>query len=501
MEGREHRKGIVHYRAPSRTTTSRHPLSEGLLRETLLSRVGTNELEVPVSVTSPISRTTHAPQGPFLIAAAFAVLHLVLALVVDRADADLFIRADRAGERLNTVLEFLAASSWIDAKAFLATHGIIGDYAVHAALYGVGGRIGVVIVQVALTLASGLCVYRIGTLLGLTARTSAIAMGVYLCLPHTIVFPHQLATEALHIPLVVISTWLLIETLYRPRLAPLLVSALCLGLATLIRPIMLLWPFVTALALVLTTRPRAAMAYVGAALLPVLAWMTFIGVQTGEFGLGKSGHSMERNLYDRVGRITDTLPPAARVEARAAYLENENRELGATDYLRFWIDYPAASFKHLARDAMAFFGKSGIERVTLDYLALGSDTQQLQDPDRGWRRQLEERGAIETARSLSQTLGTVFFVSIIGAGLMLCLIALAIAGSLHFVKRWRALRDPRVAAGLLLASLVVYIFWFSQVINAMQSRHRAPAEFAIVLLAAIGWLAWRERRTRSTSAV
>lgn len=463
-----------------------------------LSRAGANELEVSTTGASQGTRALHPSQAPFLIAAAFALLHLLLALLVDRAAPDLFIRADRAGERLSAVLGLIATSSWPDTKAFLATHGIFGDYAVHALLYDIGGRFGVVIVQVTLALVSGLCVYRIASLLGLTARAAAIAMTLYLCLPHTIVFPHQLATEALQIPLVVISTWLLIESLFRPRLAPLIVSALCLGLATLIRPIMLLWPFVAALALALAVRPRAAIAYAGAALLPVLAWMMFVGAQTGDFGLGKSGHSMERNLYERVERITDTLPPAVRADARAVYLDAENQELTAATYLRFWLDHPGASFEHLARDAMAFFGKSGIERLTIDYLALSSGAKSLQDPERGWRRQLEEHGLIQTARSLSETLGAVFLISVIGAVLMLCLVAFAFGGTLHFVAQWRTLRAPRVVAGLLLASLVLYIFWFSQVINAMQSRHRAPAEFALVLLAVVGWCAWRERRRSVT---
>lgn len=412
------------------------------------------------------------------------------------------MRADRAGERLNAVLGVLATGSWTELQAYLAAHGIVGDYAAHALLYAIGGRFAVVIVQVALALVSGICIYRIGSLIGLTARASAVAMALYLCLPHTLVFPHQLATESLQIPLAVVSTWLLIETLHRPRPAPLIASALCLGLSTLVRPIMLLWPFVAALALAVVVRPRAAISYAVVATLPVLAWMTFVGIETGDFGLGKSGHSMERNLYERVTRITDTMPPAMRAEARAHYLATADRELGAGTYMRFSLDYPSASLRHLMRDAMAFFGKSGVERVTIDYLALSSraHTNALQDPERGWRRQLEEHGPIQTARTLSKTLGPVFFISVAGAALMLCLVVFAAIGTLPFLAQWRDVRTPRVAAGLLLATLVIYTFWFSQVINAVQSRHRAPAEFALVLLAVVGWCTWRERRMRKPSA-
>src|SRR5690606_9587679 len=109
---------------------------------------------------------------------------------------------------------------------------------------------------------------------------------------------------------------------YRPRLATLIAGAICLALATFIRPIMLLWPFVAAGALAIVVRPRAGVAYAVAALLPVLAWMSFIGVQTGDFGLGKSSHGLERILYERVERITATLSPAMRAQAHEQYLQD-----------------------------------------------------------------------------------------------------------------------------------------------------------------------------------
>ncbi len=461
-----------------------------------LGRVGTSELELSRGGKSVFVDVLRRSNTAFLIAAAFALLHIGLVVAVDLGDPALFLRADRADERLNALLGLLTAEPGPALEQYLATHGILGDYAAHALLYLLGGRLAIVIVQVALALVSGLCVYRIGSFLELSARARAAAMTLYLMLPHTLVFPHQLASEALHIPLLVISTWLLVESFYRPRLATLVAGGVCLALATFIRPIMLLWPFVAAGALAIVVRPRAGVAYAVAALLPVLAWMSFIGMQTGDFGLGKSSHGLERNLYERVERITATLSPAMRAQAHEQYLQDANRELGPVTYMRFSIEYPGASLKHLLRDGLAFFGKSGIERITIDYLALSSSAKSLQDPERGWRRHLEEHGIVRTTYYLAHTLGAVFFISLIGAALTVCLTALAIVGAAHFAAQWRALRKPRVMTGLLLAVLIIYVFWFSQVINAMQSRHRAPAEFALVLLAVVGWGAWRARRSR-----
>lgn len=444
-----------------------------------------------------VRRFLDADRTPWLIAALFILLHVLLALWIDASDPNVFVRADRAAARLKIVLGLLASDSTEQAMQYLASQGIVGDYGAHALLYLLGGRFAVVSVQVVLAVVSGVCIYRLGTLLGLSRRVSALAMTVYLFMPHVLVFPHQLATEALHAPLFVICNWLLAKGCVERKLSWLIGSAVCLGLATLIRPITLLWPFVAALAILICYRPRQAAIYAAVAYLPVLLWMGFIGLQTGEFGLGRSDHSLERNLYGRVMRITDTLPPAERDAARAAYLplaqRGEDRELGQLAYLRFSLAYPAASVMHLLHDATVFFFKSGVERLTIDYLALTSNPRALQDPDHGWRQQLEIHGWPYTLRYMWRALGPPLAVSLLGAAGMLALFLFALVGALHFLRRLREIRTPRVALGTLLVAVVAYIFLFSQVLNAMQSRQRAPAEFAIVLLAAVGFTTLRSR--------
>lgn len=434
---------------------------------------------------------------PLYVAGAFLLLHALLAVLVDATDPDAFLRADRALARMRVVQELLASPSFGDVRHFLASHGVVGDYAMHALLFGGGGRFAVVLVQVVLCVFSGVCVYRLGRFLDLTPRMSALAMAVYLALPHALVFPHQLATEALHMPLFAISTWLLACGIRERRWRSLAVSALCLGLATLIRPITLLWPLVAALVVALAVRPRAALIYAVLAVLPIIAWMSFIGIQTGEFGLGKSDHSMERNLYERVARIVDTLPSERRLEARAAYLASPERELGPVDYLRFSADYPGAALQHLVLDGTAFFAKSGIERITIDYLHLRAGEDTVQDTNDGWRQQLERHGWQYTATYLWQHLGAVLLISVAGALVMAALFGLAAVGALHFLHRLWLARTPQALIGTLLVGVIAYTFMFGQVLNAMQSRHRAPAEFAVVLLAATGGCVLRTRRRRS----
>lgn len=462
-----------------------------------------------IAAFETLSRTYRVPHAaPYLVLAVFVAVHLALAIAIDSGDSDTFTRADRALERFNTLRGLLAVTSVSDLERYLANHGVVGDYAAHALLYMLGGRAAVVAAQIGLALFAAFCVYRIGIVLGLTQRNASIAMAVYLCLPHTLVFPHQLATEALHMPLIVVSTYYLATSLLEGRHKALMWSALWLGIATLIRPITLLWPLFAALALLTMRRPRHACAYVGIAYLPILAWMAFIATQTGELGLGESGHSMGRNLYERALRITDTMPTAAREAARAAHLDGRNRSLDPLGYVRFSLDYPLPSLKHFARDATTFFAKSGVERVTIDYLGDRSSARAVQDPRRGWRVQLERHGLAHTMSFLWQTLGSVLIISFIGAVLMLVLFGLALFGAVHCIKSWRRERTASALVGCVLSAFTLYIFVFSHVLNAMQSRQRAPAEFAIVLLAAIGaviihrhWLRRHERKLHSRATV
>lgn len=447
----------------------------------------------------PVRRAGSHLHPALAIAVAFLVLHAFLAVAVDARNPDVFLRADRALERMETIQSLLEVRSSGEFVEFLSTHGIVGDYAVHALLYLIGSQIAVVSAQIALTVLSGIAVYGLGGLLGLSSRWCAVAMTVYLLLPHNLVFPHQLATEALHVPLLVLSSWLLADGVRRDRPRRLIASALCLGFATLIRPITLLWPIVAGATVATTRRPADGALHGALALMPVLVWMTFMATQTGTFGLGRSGHSMEANLYMRVMRITATLPPAQRDAARAIHLDPQSRMLGPIGYLRFAIDHPVATFRHTARDAGAFFVKSGIERITLDY-AGRPNAAVVQSHRSGWRQQLELHGPIHTALFLWRNLGFVLIFSILGAAAMLGLVTFALMGAGHYVRRWRNIRQPEIAIGLMLTALVGYIFLFSQVLNAMQSRTRAPAEFALVLLAVVGWKAVMRRRDHHACA-
>ena len=422
------------------------------------------------------------------VVCAFIAIHLLLA-VLDFYHPAGFLRADRAVMRMSEITRVLGGEYWPFVKAFLGSHGVIGDYGAHAILYAIAGRPGVILCQLALLLASGFAVFRLAGLLGMSPKLQAISMGLYLALPHSLVFAHQLATEALHVPMLVISTWLICESIRKNDIWLAVISALSLGLATLIRPITLLWPIVVAGVAILLRRRRLGVTFVAVSYVPVLLWMSFIWQETGSFGLGESNHSLSRNLYLRVASIALTMPKAEAADVERQYLNRgEFGRMGAIEYAEFALHYPLPFMAEALRDAAIFLGKSGVERLTVDYFASDAQFLALTNTESGWRQHLDTADLMTNLRYSWSELGAILFISLAGSVLILAMNVLASCGAVSLVRGMNDQPDTatRNFTAILLIILPIYIFLFSLVVVTLQSRQRAPAEFALVLLAVYG---------------
>lgn len=387
----------------------------------------------------------------------FGALHALM-LLFDFAHPDRFLHADRAGERLGVVQGFVTqlreGGDW---AAFFSSHGIPGDWLPQALLYAAGGQYLVIVAQVALVLASIAWVRALGLRAGLGETGATAAAALYGLLPHTLVFPHQLAAEAIFVPLVIFAFYA--------------GSGLAWGLAALVRPITMLWPFVQ----MLFTPGKKR--FLVLALAPLLAWALFILYATGEFGLGRSSHDLGHNLYQRMHRIATALPEAERPARRPA--GQTTATLG--EYLGFVAQHPVAAAKHSARDLATMTVKSGVERLVLDYLDLfPASRAAIQDTGEGWRAQVERHGPVAALKALFLKQPGLIAISAFFSLLFVVLLAFSVLGA--------------TARPLLLpAGFAVYIFLTAQAIDAAQSRHRAPAEFALCLLAVAGWQRLRRR--------
>lgn len=417
-------------------------------------------------------RASAIPAAFAVVLFGFAALHVAM-VAYDLGNPERFLNADRATSRLQVIERFVAAwESGADLRAFLAGHGIPGDWLPQALLYLAGGSLAVILVQVLLALASIAWVREIGLRLGLPeARASAAAI-LYGVLPHSLVLPHQLSSEAIFVPLVVLSFALVLRGAAASRHAA---AGLAMGLAVLVRPITLAWPAIHAL-LAWRTRPSTRLAYLAMGLAPLVLWMGFIWSQTGLLSMGPSKHDLGWNLHQRVQRMGAHLPPGQRFADR--------ERLTVAEYLRFAASHPGPAAAHAARDMMALGVKSGVERLVFDYLDLFPESRGLQDPQSGWRKTLEQKGVVGGLVHIAGDHPGLFVASTGGALLFLVFMALALVGAWVFARsgRW------------MLVAFVLYVFATATAVDAAQSRHRAPAEFALCLLAVAGFWALQRRR-------
>jgi hypothetical protein len=416
-----------------------------------------------------------------------ACLHALMFLH-DLFHPERFLNADRADQRAAVIQGFGdVVSAGGDATGYLSSHGIVGDWLPHALLYLAGGQLLIIAAQVALALLSVLWVRELGVRLGLRAAVAGAAALLYGVLPHSLVFPHQLSTEALFVPLVIWS-FVLGARAWEWRNEPRGIgwrsqasAGLALGAATLLRPITLVWPLIQAVFLKMPLRLR--LAYVAAALAPLMVWMGFIAFATGEFSMGRSSHDLGHNLYQRVQRMSGDTPVLVKPRGQ--------RTISVAEYLQFSAEHPVAAISHSARDVAALTFKSGIERLLLDYLDLFPQArEQLQSSASGWRHTLEREGPLAALSALLSGNPALTLASLAGAALFALFMLLAAIGA------WTWLREPvpQRSLRLLAAGFVLYIIATAQVVDAAQSRHRAPAEFALCLMAVAGWAALRRRK-------
>jgi hypothetical protein len=431
----------------------------------------------------------------------FAAVHGLL-LILDARYPYVFLRGDRAVTRMAAIEGLRQLGGWHAIVAYLGTHGNIGDYAPQAVIYLVGGKFTLVISQVGLMLLSGICVFRLARLCELSARASCLATALYLGSPHSLVLPHQLCSEGLFVPLVAISTWATSEAVRRSNRLALSCSGLLAGIMTLIRPVILLWPVVVTLGLRRHGARAAPQVFAAAAYVPILAWMVFVWQETGTPGMGDSDHSLALNLHDRVEAIAATLPPDETRAITTRYLQQRNA-ITTLNYFSFATHYPLPFLIYAARDAEVLLFKSGIERITVDYFANDQQVKILQTRNgSGWRQYWDKYGAIAAIHYGWRVLGVTFLISALAAAVQVALILLAVVGAMRVVGLIRQHAAPEASklAGFLVLVLPVYILIFSQLADANQSRHRAPAEFALAILATHGiWRAqsvWRARNTR-----
>ena len=422
---------------------------------------------------------------------------------------DPFLRADRSSFRFDLMSNLLNARSWGDIRdVLIGNDTIIGEYILQAVLSSAGGVLGVIVFQIALQIASIVAVFRIGRLTLLSPRLSFAAALIYATLPHSLILPHQLSTEAIAIPLLVIGYWFFLE--YRVAEKSfhfLFLAGLMLGFAACVRPVLLLIPI-----MLLPFVPRkfsygamiGSISFAVLGLAPVLLWSGFVFSATHQLSLNPAS-PLGVNVYYRAVRIAELLASEngtsadrylrGYVEERCAVARDRNTgcTMSMPSYASFIVHYPLPTFQFFLQDTIMFGAKSGVSRATMDYFNLAhQDRDEIIAPNSlasGWRAIWDNQGPLEAIHFIATKNPAVVMVELAG-GLafsvffLLFLIGLAAATKLSLDRK---IPIGRRVAFIILALQVVYTFASLQIISEyIADRYRYPAEFAMCVIAVLG---------------
>jgi 4-amino-4-deoxy-L-arabinose transferase-like glycosyltransferase len=453
-----------------------------------------------------------APAAPryWIVGIAVGLVHCLLFLH-DLVDGAGFFRADRAPQRFHAMRNLLGAD---DGAAFLASlvkQGNIGDYGIHAFFYALGGPPAVIAFQILLAVVAALCVTYIAWRT-FPSKNIAVAAGLlYGFLPQTLAFPHQLLSESIANPCIIFGMAGILRAMQKPRrFAGWCLSGLAMGIGALVRPALILLPIVAAgLWVALDSDrlrwPKATILAVSG-LAPLMLWSLFMFSQVGKFGPGESNQDLGLNFSQSTAKV---LLSEGAAPADGSVPDWLPKRLTFGEYFHYVGMYPTGFANLYFKNILVMLADSGIGRLSVDLLGFGAEERlRLQDPARGWRAQLTNHGPLAMLENGWQTAPATISAGVLGAiGFALVNVGM-VAGYVVLLRRRSFLGGPAAAlpqrwSAAVLLTLPIYVLATSQVVAYAPSRLRSQGEFAVAILACLGWVsltaAWRRHRARGNS--
>lgn len=434
--------------------------------------------------------------APYWIVGLLAgALHITL-FSLDLAGAEGFFRADRASQRLHAMRNLIdCAPDYTAVIACLVRQGNIGDYGVHAAFYSLGGPLAVIAFQILLAIAAAIGVTYIAWRAFLS-KNIAIAAGVlYVCLPQTLAFPHQLLSESISNPFVIFGTVGLLYAVAQRRSAWIwLLAGLAMGVAGLVRPALILLAPLGAILLTVIDRERRhlgnSLLFAISGIAPFVLWGMFMFLHVGKFGPGESTQDLGLNFSQSTAKVllSEGVAPA---DGRPP--EWLPARLTTGEYLSYIKRYPRGFANLYLKNIFVMVSDSGIGRLYVDLLGFGAEERiRMQDPALGWRAQLTNHGPVAMLKQGWALAPGTIVAGIVGAlgfalvnfGTVIAYAVLLQAGSI--LRSSAGSVQQRWCLAFLLA-IPLYVVATSQVVAYAPSRLRSQGEFAWAILACFGW--------------
>jgi Dolichyl-phosphate-mannose-protein mannosyltransferase len=434
-----------------------------------------------------------------------SVFHLILFANDVQSGYRAFAWGDRGEGRVSFLQEF-TSTPHTDVIASMVFGGTVpGEYLFVLGPYLAFGIAGVIMFQIALSVASAAATARLGAEL-LPFRFSALITGLlYTLIPQNLVYPHQLVTEAIATPLCVGWLYFTYQGLMRSSRGSLIVAGLLLGIAIFVRPslfaIILTFPllalFIRRLRFLLTNKWIYAMLAVAAA--PLLTWTAIFTTYSGHLGYTNGIATLSWNLRDkaRAVELANDIPPSASlasdragISLREARYLDDSGGISLREFGQIALEHPVPFLKEFVLDAVVVFGRGNTTKFTVDYLGIERD-------QKNWRDGLLYDKS--SARDFAKFLKPYVIIEVLTSALTLALSCVCLIYLVHELfgsgsGQSEFVRSQRVVFSALSASLIAHTFLSAELVGESQGRLRNPAEAAMIITAGLAYHVFRSRR-------
>lgn len=442
-------------------------------------------------VESSIVNSRGSRKHLLIIAILFFVVHGAI-FIHGVLNADSFLAGDRAVGRLETInyvfsypptdltypisiLEPGAESdSTILSRIFESGHP--GDYILQGLLLGIGDRHLVVTLQLLLAFISIICVYFFVIILRRSPAYAMTGAVIYMLLPGNLIIPHELASESLFTPSVVVGFFMLIYYVEKqPHIWVLVSGLLLLTAANFIRPQLGLYPFVLIVIFAACYRQQwkrhVALVLLISFSIPA-CWGLYSYSHTDNISPGGKNHGPGIAFYKTVKRMSVNgefpFEPSAYPDGKMSV-----RELAAEV-----IQHPLSFLKLKATEALVLIINPGTYSLAAHHFGLLAGAR-----DTAFWKELRDREGITGMVLEIFKRGPVLIAVIFAGTLAWCLILLgALIGGLAFSRG----RVSSTASKAILVSYLFYGLMIVMVSSEVRWTHRNPVEFVIVIFFIVG---------------
>lgn len=362
--------------------------------------------------------------------------------------------------------------------------GHAGDYLIQGAIIKLTSINVLVMFQLLLALLATLCVHALLKRFDFSAKAATLGTVFYLLLPGSLLPAHQLSSEALFIPCMIIGCYLLVISIDKKATDLAFIAGLLfLSMAIFVRPQLILFPILLTFIYVWFSAKKIRtilLTILPLSLFFTAIWAVFVISGSGRLTLGGDDHSIGILLHN-----------TAKQMAMSGSFEFDSNEyqsgsMPLSDFAEIVVDNPHSYLRQRSINMVNFIVNSGAYSLVVRHLNYIDKNY-----DKHYWQHLRARAGIYESLVEILKRGPLFTLLIFSTTLVWCLVlASAAVGLLPFI------RDKGIASSGK-SLLIALAFYQSSVVMLLSVgarwQQRSLVDFVIVVLAIYGLKIMHER--------